>query len=661
MVFVDGLTQKSKLTKFYYLVIVKFNQDMLDNDANLHDANEDKVDEKIPETEDHPKQEVTQAESSIDEGEIESTEDQQVENTTSQDSNLDEENISVVKSEEETYDDLNLEQLLKELDKKVSSGRVQHHKHDIEALSKQIEPKLSHIFDKKKEDFINTGGELKDFDAKIPEKKAYIDLIRRYKSEKVKYYHELEKSFQNNLITRKKLIEELKGLVGIDQPISETYKQFKDLQSRWRESGHVPRAEANNIWKTYHHHVSIFYDFLHLNREFRDLDYKYNYEEKLKIIEKAEELGKMENVQKAFRNLQELHKRWKDELGPIAKEHGETLWERFSEATKLIHEKRQFFQKNQTEIFKSNYEKKIAIIAQMEKLVEVEIKTHNEMQKMIRDMESLRSSFFECGHVRRSDNEKIWAMFKAVMRLFSRKRNTFYKSLKKEYSDNFKQRMELVEQAEGFLQTDDFAATTPKVIALQKKWKEMGPVSRKQNDKAWKLFRKACNDYFTLLDDRKNKLSEGEQQAFEKKDKLLKKIQSEESLDRTNIDQLIEEWTKIGSVGQKTNQINSEFVGAIENALKKMGEDKESIASFKYQLKLKLMGDRTELVEKEKSQIKQRLDKAKQEYIQLETNMEFFSKSSSENPLVNKVMKDLEKQKKIIDGLQQKLNAFKRV
>ena len=41
--------------------------------------------------------------------------------------------------------------------------------------------------------------------------------------------------------------------------------------------------------------------------------------------------------------------------------------------------------------------------------------------------------------------------------------------------------------------------------------------------------------------------------------------------------------------------------------------------------------------------------------------MEYFSKSSSENPLVNKVIKDLEKQKKIIDSLQQKLNTFKRV
>lgn len=641
-------------------MIAKVNQDMLDNDANLQNANEDKVDEKIPKNEGQTSLDKVQPEPPSDVKEIEDTDNDQGEIEILEDDNLAKENPAISKAEEETYDDLNLEQLLHTLDKKVSSGKAPHHKREIEALSKQIEPKLSQIFEKKKEDFINAGGELKDFDAKIPEKTTYNELIRRYKFEKAKHYQDLEKSFQNNLVLRKNLIEELKGLVGIDQPISETYKQFKDLQSRWRESGHVPRAEANNIWKTYHHHVGIFYDFLHLNREFRELDYKYNYEEKLKIIKEVEALGKMDNIQKAFRNLQELHKRWKDELGPIAKEHGETLWDRFSEATKVIHEKRQFFQKNQTEIFQANYEKKKMIIAQMLELAETDIKTHNEMQKLIQDMESLRTSFFECGHVSRSKNAEVWAMFKDVMRSFSRKRNSFYKSLKKDYSENFKQRMELVKQAEAFLQTEDFAATTPKVIALQRKWKEMGPVSRKQNDKAWKLFRKACNDYFALLDDRKNKLSEGEQQAYEEKNKLLKKLQSED-FDRASIDQLVEEWIGLGSVGQKRTKINSEFVAGIENALKQLGEDKESIAGYKYQLKLKLMGDRTNLIQKERSQIKQRLDKAKQEYIQLETNMQFFSTSSAENPLVNKVMKDLEKQKQIIDALQKKLNAFKRL
>ena len=642
-------------------MIVKVTYEMLDNDANLQNANEEKVDDKIPETEDHPKKEMTQSESSTDKGEIENTENQQGENKNSEDSNPDESDSSLLEIDHENYDNYNIEQLLKILDKKVSFGKVQYHKREIEGLSKQIELKLSQIFEKKKKDFINTGGDPESFDSKIPEKKTYEDLIRKYKFEKGKYYQQLEKTFQDNLVIRKNIIEELKGLIGIDQPISETYKQFKELQSRWRKSGHVPRADANNIWKTYHHHVGIFYDFLHLNREFRELDFKYNYEEKLKIVEEAEALGKMDNIQKAFRNLQELHKRWKDELGPIAKQHGDTLWERFSEATKIIHEKRQFFQKNQVEIYKANYEKKKKIINQIKQLTDVEIKTHNEMQKMIREMEVLRTSFFECGHVNRSDNAEIWAMFKDTMRFFSRKRNEFYKSLKKNYSENFKKRMELVKQVESFLTENDFTTSTPKVIALQRKWKEMGPVSRKQNDIVWKLFRKACNDYFALLDERKNKLSEGEKQAFEEKDKLLKKIQSKEDLDRKSIDQLIQDWIKIGYVGQKTNQINSEFISTIENRLKLLGEDKENISKFKYQIKLKMMGDRTDLVQKERSQIKQRLDKAKQEYIQLETNMEFFSKSSSETPLVTKVLKDLEKQKKVIDGLQQKLNAFKKI
>ena len=372
-------------------------------------------------------------------------------------------------------------------------------------------------------------------------------------------------------------------------------------------------------------------------------------------------MAKMDNIQKAFRNLQELHKRWKDELGPVAKEHEESLWERFSQATKVIHEKRQFFQKNQTKIFKANFDKKADLIAQMRELNEAEVKTHNEMQKLIRNMEALRTSFFDCGSVSRSKSAEIWTAFKEVMRAFSRKRNSFYKSLKKEYAENMKKRMELVKQVEELQQTEDFASSTPKVIALQKQWKQMGPVSRKQNDTAWNLFRKACNDYFDLLDSRKNKLSEAEQLAYDEKNKLLQTIQSEESVDRVIIDKWVEDWIAIGSVGPKKGKINNEFYTVVEHALKQSGEDKDFITEYMYKVKLKLMGDRTELVQKERSQIKQRLDKAKQQYIQLETNMEFFTKSSSENPLVAKVMKDLEKQKKIIDGLEKKLKAFKRL
>ena len=632
---------------------------MLDNDANLPKANEDKVNEKHPENEVQSETCVKESKQSIEDKGQKSLETPQKEKTAESESIIEEKEPDNPVKEGENYDDLTLDQLLNIIEKKVNAGKVMQHRKDFDTLSKLIEKKLDQLIKSKKEDFINSGGAPEDFYTKLPEKVTFDQLVRKFKTEKSRYYQDLEKSQQNNLALRKSLIDELKGLIGVDHPISDTYKQFKNLQARWRESGHVPQTEANNIWKTYHHHVGIFYDFLHLNREFRELDYKYNYEEKIKIIEEVEAMAKMDNIQKAFRNLQELHKKWKDELGPVAKEHEEKLWERFSQATKLIHEKRQFFQKNQTEIFKANFEKKTNLIAQMRKLNEVDVKAHNEMQKLIRNMETLRTSFFDSGSVSRGKSGEIWTAFKEVMREFSRKRNSFYKSLKKEYAENMKKRMELVKQVEELHQTEDFASSTPKVIALQKQWKQMGPLSRKQNDTAWNLFRKACNDYFDLLDSKKNKLSEAEQLAYSEKNKLLQTIQSEESFDRVIIDKWIEDWIAIGSVGQKKSKINNEFYTVVEHALKQSGETKDFITKYIYKVKLKLMGDQTKLVQKEKSQIKQRLDKAKQQYIQLETNMEFFTKSSSENPLVTKVMNDLEKQKKIIDRLEKKLKAFR--
>ena len=634
---------------------------MLDNDANLPEANEDKVDEKLPGNKVQSETDVTKSKQSIEDKGQGSPDTPQEEKPAESESIVEEKVTANPVKEDENYDDLTLDQLLKILEKKVNAGKVMQHRKDFDTLSKPIEKKLDQLLKSKKEEFMNSGGAPEDFYTKLPEKVAFDQLVRKFKSEKARYYQDLEKSQQNNLAIRKSLIEELKGLIGVDRPISDTYKQFKDLQARWRESGHVPQSEANNIWKTYHHHVGIFYDFLHLNREFRELDYKYNYEEKIKIIEEVEAMAKMDNIQKAFRNLQELHKRWKDELGPVAKENEESLWERFSQATKVIHEKRQFFQKNQTEIFKVNFDKKANLIAQMRELNEAEVKTHNEMQKLILNMEALRTSFFDSGSVSRSKSAEIWAAFKEVMRTFSRKRNSFYKSLKKEYAENMKKRMALVKQVEELHQTEDFASSTPKVIALQKQWKQMGPVSRKQNDTAWNLFRKACNDYFDLLDSRKNKLSEAEQLAYDEKNKLLQTMQSEESVDRVIIDKWVDDWIAIGSVGQKKSKINNEFFTVVEHALKQSGEDKDFISQYMYKVKLKLMSDRTELVQKERSQIKHRLDKAKQQYIQLETNMEFFTKSSSENPLVAKVMKDLEKQKKIIYDLEKKLKAFKRL
>ena len=66
---------------------------------------------------------------------------------------------------------------------------------------------------------------------------------------------------QMNQVTNS--IEEIKGLINVEENINTTYKHFKELQERWRNAGPIPRDKYNNAWNSYHHHVEIFYDFLH--------------------------------------------------------------------------------------------------------------------------------------------------------------------------------------------------------------------------------------------------------------------------------------------------------------------------------------------------------------------------------------------------------------
>ena len=172
-----------------------------------------------------------------------------------------------------------------------------------------------------------------DFYFKPQHKNIFDQLVREFKKNKRTYFQEREQSQKINLDRKLEIIEQLKELINIDENINVTYKKFKHLQESWHKTGHVPRAQSNNIWQTYKHHTEIFYDFLHLNRELRDLDFKHNYEEKIKIIEQAETLSEIPDVLKASRDLNTLHRLWKNDLGPVAKEHREKLWARFQAAS----------------------------------------------------------------------------------------------------------------------------------------------------------------------------------------------------------------------------------------------------------------------------------------------------------------------------------------
>lgn len=564
------------------------------------------------------------------------------------------------------YHSMSMENLVGELQRLVRNEKVQAIRKHVDSIKDEFNLKFQEFLEQKKEDFVANGGNEIDFRYNSVTKRQFNEVYTDYKEKRNQYYKNLEKSHKENLTYRLDLIEKLKGLVNVEEDMNTTYKTFKEIQENWRNAGPVPRAEYNNVWRTYHHHIEIFYDFLHLNRELRDLDFKHNLEEKLKIVERAEALAIEPDLNRAFRELQVLHKIWKEEIGPVGKEHREEVWERFSNATKAIHERRQEYFKELDRLSEKNLEKKNEIIEEINKLSGNLANNHRAIQKQIKLLEELREHFFKAGKVPQKDNEKTWSNFKNAVRSFNRNKNAFYKNLKKEQQENLEKKRGLLEIAVSLKDSEDFDATTNEMKRIQSEWKKIGHVPRKYSDKLWKEFKSACNHYFDRLHASKNDAYKEELENLNKKEVILSalkefKLSGKKDSDIKEIQKMLEKWKVIGHVPFKQKNINQKFykiIDALFNKLKVSPQESELLKYGNKIQKLKENDNQEIAIRKERSFIKKKIEESKNEIRQLENNLQFFSDDSENNPLVKDVINRVDKHKEALESWKIKLKKL---
>ena len=564
------------------------------------------------------------------------------------------------------YHSMSKEELTDELERLLKNEKIQAIKEHVIEIRTEFNAKFDEEFEEKKEDFLADGGNIIDFHYSTPLKNRFNSLYFDYREKRNKYYQQLKQDLNANLSKRLEIIEELKGLLGVEENINTTYNHFKEIQDKWRTAGPIPRDKYNNVWNTYHHHVENFYDFLHLNREFRDMDFKHNLDQKLKVIDRAEELAQEEDTNRAFRELQMLHKMWKEELGPVAKEYREEIWGRFSNATKVIHDRRQEYFENLDKEFEKNWEKKQQIIEKIREIADQDLSSHNKWQQKIKEIEALREEFFKAGKVPKNKNEETWADFKETVRRFNRKKNSFYKNLKKQQYDNLEKKKELIQIAEDNKDSDDFKTITPLMKKIQSDWKKIGHVPRKDSDKIWKQFKGACNYYFDRLNENRTEENKEEMEAFGNKKELLDKIRSFEHSgnkeeDLTTIKSFIAEWKTLGRVPFNKRFIEGKFNKALDQLFKKLDINRTKAEMLKYENKIQALNDADDdnKIRNEHFFLSKKIEETQAEIRQLENNLQFFSNVNDDNPLVQEVHKNIDDHKAQLKVWREKLKKVK--
>jgi len=571
------------------------------------------------------------------------------------------------------YDTLSLEQLIDELGDLVVVEKLMSVKDHVEELKKSFLSKYHHFIDEKKEEFYaesrNIGTETtEDFHYHFPLKVKFDQLYSQFRDKKNNHFQSLQNSLKTNLENRLAIVEELKNLIHSQENIPVTLKKFNDIRDRWKVAGPIPKDKYNHVWNNYHFHLENFYDVLHLDREIRDLDFKHNLVQKLKIIERVEELVNEEDINKAFRELQDLHRIWKEDIGPVSRDNREEIWNKFSELTKQMHDKREGLFEKLREIETVNLANKKEIIAQIEVLAQEKVNSHAAWLGQIDKVEALRNLFFAAGKVPSEVTDQTWSEFKTAVRSFNVLKNSFYKDIKKDQNDNLSKKLALIAKANELKESTDFAATTPLFKQIQEEWKTIGHVPRKLSDKLWSDFRSACNEYFEKLKEQKSEADAEEIEAFENKKAYLETIKGFELIGehKTDLDAIkahIETWKSFGKVPFNRRHIEGKFNKILDVFFEKLSSSKKDNEMVRYANRLdNLSGaENSRKLDTEKVFIMRKIDEVQSNLFQLENNIQFFAKAKSDNPMVKEVKDTIEKQKEELATWKEKLKQLRNI
>lgn len=576
----------------------------------------------------------------------------------------DEEDITVKAVDYSTF---SKEGLISTLTLLIEDRPIQEIRNDVENIKINFYKKHKIELEKKRKKFLEEGGELEDFKPEEdPLENQLKELLKKFRNAKATYNRELEKQKQVNLEEKYKIIEEIKDLVNRKESINKTFQEFRELQAKWRTVGVVPQQNLKDLWETYHHHVEKFYDYIKINKELRDLDLKKNLETKIQFCEKAEELLLEPSVVQAFNVLQKYHEQWR-EIGPVPHEVKTELWERFREVTSKINKKHQGYYENLKAAQRKNLEAKTNLCEKVEELNNTKLATHKEWNEKSNEVVELQKVWRTIGYAPKKSNNKIYQRFRSACDEFFKRKREFYAENKEMQNNNLQLKIELCIQAEGLQDSTEWKKTTEDFINLQKKWKEIGPVSRKMSDKIWKRFRAACDAFFQKKSGHYSHIDKEYEDNLKRKKDLINEIDEfKPGNDTTEIFERLKKyqrkWTEIGFVPFKEKEnILQDYRLAINKQFDNLNIDENQKNLLKFRNKLENLQDNQKALAKLKYDREKFINKIKQlenDIVLWENNIGFFTKSKNAESLISEVNEKIENARKAIKLLEEKMKLI---
>ena len=538
-------------------------------------------------------------------------------------------------------------------------------KEEVDLLKSLFYKLHSQERDQQLKDYLNAGGDPEKYVVRPDDGEAVFKAemaVIREKRQKVYLEQEAEK--QENLKKKLAIIETIKGMLTSPEEANAKYQEFKQLQQDWKEIKAVPAENATELWRSYQLYVEQYYDLLKLNSEAREYDFKKNLEAKTALCEAVEKLADEEDVINAFHRLQELHQEYR-EVGPVAKELREEIWTRFKAASTVINKRHQQHFEDLRAVEEENLVKKTALCEKAEAIVAADCQNSAEYEKMTKEIIALQAEWKTIGFAPQKNNVKIFERFRAACDTFFQKKTQYFKDMKERFAENAARKQALVEKAKSLMDSTDWKQTGDILQQLQKEWKEIGMVPKKQGDILWQEFLGACNHFFEARNAATAGTRNEEKENLAKKRDIITRLEqlAEEAADglQQKMQQLIEEFNAIGHVPfRDKDKMYDDYHAALDKVHKVLNADSQRRRMDNFKQNIKSVAKKGELaVDNERTRLQRKIETMKQELKTYENNLGFLSISSKKgNSLLDEMNRRMEKLKADIELFKQQLKEL---
>ena len=320
---------------------------------------------------------------------------------------------------------------------------------ELKALLEQNESALKEQVDHLKTQFYTiTDGveeEVKE------QEEQFKELLAIYKAKRAEEAAAQAKEEKENLVRKRAILEQMQQMVeGANADgVMANLQRMREMQAEWKTIGAVPATETQAIRKAYQQVQEQFYDLVKINIELRDLDFKKNLELKTLLCEAAEKLQNNDNIVEASRALQQLHDEW-TEIGPVARELREDLWNRFKTASTIINKKHQAYFDELHAKEQANLEAKQAIIEQMkainEPIINGEPWNAKQWEEATAKVQALQVEWRKIGFAPKKFNQSIYEAYRAECDRFFATKKEFFLELRERRKEREQRHKEYLER-----------------------------------------------------------------------------------------------------------------------------------------------------------------------------------------------------------------------